>query len=64
MFRWMLVIFLALILISWFTPFLQKLGFGKMPGDFRFKLLGREWFIPLTTTVVLSLLAGLISKLL
>ena len=63
MIRWMLVIVLALILISWFTPMLQKLGFGKMPGDFRFKLFGREWFIPLTTTVLLSLLAGLISKL-
>ena len=63
MIRWMLVIFLALILISWFTPMLQKLGFGKMPGDFRFTLFGREWFIPLTTTVLLSLLAGLISKL-
>ena len=63
MIRWMLVIFLALILISWFTPMLQKLGFGKMPGDFRFKLFGRKWFIPLTTTVLLSLLAGLISKL-
>ena len=63
MIRWMLVIFLALILISWFTPALQKFGFGKMPGDFRFKLFGREWFIPLTTTIVLSMLASLISKL-
>ncbi|RYY82801.1 MAG: DUF2905 domain-containing protein, partial [Comamonadaceae bacterium] len=26
MIRWILVIFLALILISWFTPLLQKLG--------------------------------------
>ncbi|MDP2819694.1 MAG: DUF2905 family protein [Polaromonas sp.] len=63
MIRWMLVIFLALILISWFTPLLQKLGFGKMPGDFRFKLFGREWFIPLTTLLLLSVLASLISKL-
>ena len=63
MIRWMLVIFLALILISWFTPMLQKLGFGKMPGDFRFKLFGREWFLPFTTTVMLSLLAALIAKL-
>lgn len=64
MIRWMLVIFLALMLISWFSPFLQKLGFGKLPGDFRFKLFGREWFIPLTTTILLSMLASVISKLL
>ena len=63
MIRWILVIFLALVLISGFTPLLQKLGFGKLPGDFRFKLFGREWFIPLTTTVILSLVAGAIAKL-
>lgn len=63
MIRWMIVIFLALMLISWFSPFLQRMGFGKLPGDLRFKLFGREFFIPLTTTIILSLLAGLISKL-
>jgi hypothetical protein len=64
MIRWIIVIFLALVLISWFSPFLQKIGFGKLPGDFRFKLFGREWFIPLATTVLLSLLAAAISRLL
>ncbi len=63
MIRWIIVIFLALLLINGFTPLLQKLGFGKLPGDFRFRLFGREWFIPLTTTVILSLVAGAISKL-
>lgn len=63
MFRWLIVIFLALILISWFTPLLRKLGVGKLPGDFRFRLFGREWFIPLASTVVLSLVAGLIARL-
>lgn len=64
MIRWMLVIFLALVLISWFTPLLGKLGFGRLPGDFRFRLFGREWFIPLTTTLILSGVASLIAKLL
>jgi hypothetical protein len=63
MIRWIIVIFLALMLISWFTPLLQKLGLGKLPGDFRFKLFGRDWFIPLSTTVLLSLLASGIAKL-
>ena len=60
----MLVIFLALVLISWFTPLLHKLGFGKLPGDLRFRLFGREWFLPVTTTIVLSMLASLVSQLL
>jgi hypothetical protein len=62
MFRWLIVIFLALLLISWFTPLLQRLGIGRLPGDLRFRLFGRELFIPLGSTVVLSLLAALISK--
>jgi len=62
MFRWLIVIFLALMLINWFAPALGKLGFGKLPGDFRFRLFGREWFLPVTTTVVLSVLAGIIAK--
>ena len=62
MIRWILVIFLALVLISWFSPFLQKMGFGKLPGDLPFRLFGREWFIPLTTTLVLSFVVGLIAK--
>ncbi|UUZ77562.1 DUF2905 domain-containing protein [Polaromonas sp. P1(28)-13] len=63
MIRWMIVIFLALVLISWLTPLFEKLGFGKLPGDLRFRLFGREWFIPLTTTILLSLVASLISQI-
>ncbi len=62
MIRWMLVIFLALMLISWFTPFLHKLGLGKLPGDWRFTLFGREWFVPFTTTIVLSMVASLVAQ--
>ena len=62
MIRWMIVIFLALLLISWFSPLLNKLGFGKLPGDLRFRLFGREFFLPFPTTVLLSMVASLISK--
>ena len=63
MIRWMIVIFLALLLISWFTPLLQRLGFGRLPGDFRFRLFGRAFFLPVTTTVLLSMAASLIARL-
>ena len=63
MIRWMIVIFLALVLISGFTPLLRRLGFGRLPGDLRFRLFGREWYIPLMTTIVLSMVASLISHL-
>jgi len=64
MIRWMIVIFLALLLISWFSPVLQKLGFGRLPGDLRFRLFGRDMFLPFTSTILLSLLAAGIAKFL
>lgn len=60
--RWVIVVFVALMVISWFSPLLHKLGFGRLPGDFRFRLFGREWFIPLTTTLLLSGLMSLIAR--
>lgn len=64
MFRWLLVVFLALLLIQGLTPWLHKLGFGRLPGDLRFRLFGRECFIPLTTTIILSLVCAGIARLL
>jgi hypothetical protein len=64
MLRWVIVTFLALLLISWVRPWLEKMGLGKLPGDFQFKLFGREWFIPLTSTLLLSFILTLIAKFL
>ncbi|MDP3833764.1 MAG: DUF2905 family protein [Hydrogenophaga sp.] len=63
MIRWMIVIFLALLLISWFTPLLRRLGLGRLPGDVHFKAFGREWFLPFASTILLSMLASLIGYL-
>jgi hypothetical protein len=62
--RWLLVVFIALLLFSGVWPWLEKLGLGRLPGDFRFRLFGRPFFVPLASSVVLSLLALAISKLL
>ena len=64
MLRWVILTFLALLLISWVRPWLEKMGLGKLPGDFHFKLFGREWFIPLTSTLLLSFIITLIAKFL
>ena len=63
MIRWFIVVFLALLLINALTPWLQKVGFGRLPGDFRFRWLGRDWFVPVTSTIVLSMLVSLIARL-
>ncbi len=63
MIRWLIVIFLALLIFSGLHRWLEKIGLGRLPGDFRFRLFGREWFIPLTSSVVLSVVAMGIAKL-
>ncbi len=63
MFRWLIVTVLALVLMSGLTGWLRKFGFGRLPGDFAFRAFGREWQVPIASTVVLSMLAALIAKL-
>ena len=63
MIRWLIVVFLALLVFSGLRPWLEKLGLGKLPGDFRFRLFGREFFIPLTSSVLLAFVGMLIGKL-
>ena len=63
MLRWFIVIFLALVLIGWLNPLLQKIGLGQLPGDLRFRFRGRDWNLPLASTLLLSLIATLVAKL-
>lgn len=44
-------------------PFLRKLGIGRLPGDFHFRLFGRDWSIPLTSTILLSLIAAAVARM-
>jgi hypothetical protein len=63
MLRWMIIIFLALMVLNWLAPWLHKVGLGKLPGDFRFRLFGQDWYLPFASTVVLSFVASLIGYL-
>lgn len=62
MIRWLIIIFLALLLINGLHAWLQRIGLGRLPGDFRFRLFGREFFLPVASTVVLSLVAAAIVR--
>ncbi|HWH74496.1 MAG TPA: DUF2905 domain-containing protein [Methylibium sp.] len=63
MLRWMIVIVLALIVFNALGPWLQRLGLGRLPGDLHFRLAGRDWSLPIATTVLLSFVATLIGQL-
>ena len=62
MIRWVVVVFLALILINGLLPLLKRFGVGRIPGDFELKAFGRVWPIPLGSTLVLSGLLSLLTR--
>lgn len=61
--KWLIAVVIALVLFSGLMPMLRRLGLGRLPGDFHFRLFGREWSIPLTSTILLSVAVALIVRL-
>jgi hypothetical protein len=64
MIRWVVVIFLALAIFPFLIPALQKLGLWRIPGDVRFKVFGQIFCLPFGSTIVISILAFVVAKLL
>jgi hypothetical protein len=61
--RWLLVFLLACLLFNVLQGWMARVGLGRLPGDFRFRVRGREWFVPLTSSIVLTVLASVIGLL-
>ena len=64
MLRWLLVFVIAFVVFNALAGWLQRIGLGKLPGDFTFRWRGRVVFVPLASSVVLSFIAMLVAKLL
>ncbi len=58
--RWLIVFLLAFLVFNGLRGWLQRLGLGRLPGDFTLRLFGRELDLPLASSLLLSLLAALI----
>jgi len=54
--RWLVLFFVLLILFGGLERWLRRIGLGRLPGDFTLRFLGREFFVPLGTSLALSLL--------
>jgi hypothetical protein len=63
MLRWTFTIFLAVVVLSATLPWLQRLGLGRLPGDVRFRLFGREVVLPFASTILLSMVALVLGRL-
>lgn len=62
--RWLIVFLLAFLLFNGLRGWLQRIGLGRLPGDFTLRLGKREVYLPLTSSVLLSAIAAGISWLL
>ena len=63
MFRWLLVIFIALILLSSLLPWLERIGLGRLPGDLNFSIFGWRIRLPFASTLLLTSICLLIGRL-
>ena len=61
--RFVITLFLGLIVLTALHPWLQKLGLGKLPGDLRFHIGKREVLLPFASTLLLTGVVFLIGKL-
>lgn len=64
MLKWFLTLFIALVVFAGVTPLLRRFGIGRLPGDFRLRIRGRNIDLPVASTVLLSLIALAIGRLL
>ena len=64
MLKWLITVFVVLVILAAATPLLARLGLGRIPGDFRIPVRGRMYYVPLASTVILTLGVWLVGKLL
>ena len=62
MIKWLLVLVVGIVVLSFAAPFLSRYGLGRLPGDLVVRFRGRPVHVPITTTIVLSLLLTLIAR--
>ena len=63
MLKWVLVLVVGVIVITLLTPWLARYGLGRLPGDITVRWRGRLVYLPITTTILLSLLLTLVARL-
>jgi hypothetical protein len=64
MLKWLVTLFIVVLILSIATPALSRLGIGKLPGDFRIPLRGRVYYVPFASTLVFCALMWLVGKVL
>lgn len=64
MLKWLVTLIAALLILGLFTPWLNRLGLGRLPGDVRIKRTRGTFYFPFTSVILMSLLLSLLAYLL
>jgi hypothetical protein len=64
MLKWLITLFIVLVILAVATPALSRLGLGRLPGDFRIPVRGRVYYVPFASTLVFCALMWLVAKVL
>jgi hypothetical protein len=62
--KWLVTLAVALVVLTALSPWLARLGLGRLPGDLRVRVGGRDYRLPFTTTLLLSAALTAIARLL
>ncbi len=63
MLKWLLVLAVAVVVLSGAAPWLARRGLGRLPGDVVVRVRGRSYYLPFTSTILISVVLTLISRL-
>jgi Protein of unknown function (DUF2905) len=62
--RWLIILGVVLIVAGLLWPWLTKVGLGRLPGDIVIERDNFRAYIPITTSIVISVVLSLILWLL
>jgi hypothetical protein len=62
MLKWLLVLVVAIVVLTLFAPQFARLGLGRLPGDVTINFRGRRVYLPITSTVLVSLALTLLGR--
>jgi hypothetical protein len=62
--RWLIILGIVLIVVGVLWPWLSKLGLGRLPGDIVIERDNFTFYLPITTSILVSVLLSVILWLL
>lgn len=58
--KWLITIGIICVALGLLWPILSKLGLGRLPGDIHVEKEGFQFFAPITTSIIISVVLTLI----